>query len=121
MTAALPDVHEVDAQLVEAQSVARRFAAELRAHFGGRLREVRLYGSAARGDWIPGSDIDVLVLLDRLGDTDGEWIVNRAVALGLMDSGLLLQPLFMAKADFDHLRQRERRFALEVEREGVLL
>jgi predicted nucleotidyltransferase len=101
-----------------ARGLAQRFAADVRDHFGSRVRAVRLYGSAARGDWTPESDIDILVLFDRVSGDDSEWLVNRAVKMGLLDSGLLLQPLFMAEADYIHLRDRERRFAIEVDREG---
>lgn len=36
----------------------------LLAHYGDRLQGVVLYGSEARGDTTPDSDIDVLVLLE---------------------------------------------------------
>jgi len=107
--------------LETAGRLAKEYAGDVRAHFGGRLDSVVLYGSAARGDWTPESDVDVLVLLDRVSPEDGEWLVDRAVALGLLGVGLLLQPLFMSVADFGRLKARERRFALEVEKEGVEL
>jgi predicted nucleotidyltransferase len=40
--------------------------------YGGRLREVILYGSYARGDATEGSDIDIIVLLDEIRDFDAE-------------------------------------------------
>jgi predicted nucleotidyltransferase len=46
--------------------VARAVAAELRQLYGERLREVILFGSWARGDAHPESDIDLLVVLDRV-------------------------------------------------------
>jgi len=42
-------VHEMG--IAGARDLARRFSADVRAHFGNRLRDIRLYGSAARGDW----------------------------------------------------------------------
>ena len=105
--------------LGNARNVAAKFASEIRVEFGPRVRGIRLYGSTARGDWTPESDIDVLILLDQVSDEDSEHIVNRAVALGVLESGLLIQPIFMAESDFDHLRSRERLFAIEVDREGV--
>jgi predicted nucleotidyltransferase len=39
------------------------YAARLRAIFGDRLREIRLFGSYARGEANEDSDIDVLVTL----------------------------------------------------------
>ncbi len=109
------------AELDAARKIAVQYAEDVRGHFGDRLRGIRLYGSTARGDWTPESDIDVLVLLDGVTTQDSEWLVNRAVKLGLLGSGFLLQPLFMSADDFGRLKKRERRFALEVEREGVEL
>ena len=105
----------------EARLVAGKYAADVRRRFGDRVHAVRLYGSAARGDWSPESDIDVLVLLDRVSGEDSEWLVRQAVALGILGSGLLLQPLPMTVEQFAHLEARERRFAVEVNREGVEL
>jgi hypothetical protein len=53
---------------------AAAVAAELRALYGGRLRRVVLFGSWARGDAHPESDIDLLVVLDRV---DSPWVELR--------------------------------------------
>src|SRR5436309_9632857 len=44
----------------------------LEAVYGQRLRRVLLYGAEARGEAQADSDIDVLVLLDRISDYGGE-------------------------------------------------
>jgi hypothetical protein len=46
--------------------VAREAAEELRSLYGQRLQQVLLFGSWARGDAHPESDIDLLVVLDRV-------------------------------------------------------
>jgi len=51
---------------MERGDLLRRIRAELAAVYGPRLRLVLLYGSEARGDARPDSDIDVLVLLDEV-------------------------------------------------------
>lgn len=107
--------------LEQARDVARQFAADVRSHFGARLKAIRLYGSAARGDWSPESDVDVLVLLDRIELADGDWMIHRAAEVGILGSGLILQPLFMAETDFNELAARERLFASEVLRDGIAL
>src|SRR3954447_5283136 len=50
------DVHEI----------ARRVAAELSSLYGDRLKRVLLFGSWARGDAHPESDVDLLVVLDEV-------------------------------------------------------
>jgi predicted nucleotidyltransferase len=46
--------------------VVDQFRRRLRAHFGARLRRLVLFGSYARGDAGPDSDVDVVVVLDRI-------------------------------------------------------
>ena len=46
------------------QEVMMQFTEAVKQTYGPRLREVILYGSCARGNFTPESDIDVMVLLD---------------------------------------------------------
>lgn len=48
------------------QSLLREFATRLRTTYGGRLRGAYLFGSYARGEADPESDVDVLVVLDHI-------------------------------------------------------
>jgi predicted nucleotidyltransferase len=50
--------------------VPRAVATDLAAFYGERLRRVVLFGSFARGDADEDSDVDLLVVLDRVDD---EW------------------------------------------------
>lgn len=50
----------------DTMAVARSVANELRTLYGRRLKRVVLFGSCARGDAGPESDIDLLVVLDRI-------------------------------------------------------
>lgn len=45
-----------------------QFVDEVRKGYDGRLQQVILYGSRARGTADEGSDVDVLVVLNPLGD-----------------------------------------------------
>lgn len=52
----------------EVRRALRRFAAIAREHYGARLKGLYLFGSRARGDHHPHSDVDVAVVLQ-----DGDW------------------------------------------------
>lgn len=54
----------------DANEVAREAAEDLRRLYGDRLKGVLLFGSWARGDAHPESDIDLLVVLDKV---DSVW------------------------------------------------
>ena len=60
----------------DAHEIAGATAADLRRLYGDRLRKVLLFGSWARGDAHPESDIDLLVVLDRV---DSPWDELRAM------------------------------------------
>lgn len=119
--AVMSDIAALEAELARIRAVAAEFADAVRASLGARVKGITLYGSAARGDWGPDSDVDLLVLLDHRTPEDADVIARHAVEFGLLGSGLLLQPLILPEAEFDLLRRRERRLALDILREGIPL
>ena len=108
-------------QIEDVRGMARDFAAHARARFGRRLRDIRLYGSAARGDWREGSDVDVLVVLDDVRPPDREWIAETVTRLGVLGAGIPLATVTLSENQFNDLRQRERLFAREIDRDGLPL
>ncbi len=46
------------------QSLIEQYIAEIKKIYGKHLRRVILFGSYARGDFRPDSDIDIMILLD---------------------------------------------------------
>ena len=115
------DMNGCQAARARARALARRFQDEVRQEFGNRVRAVRLFVSAARGDWGSDSDIDVMVLIDEVAEKDREWLARGALTLGVLEQGIVLQPTPMAEHEFARLIARERRFAMDVETEGIAL
>ncbi|MGH3102992.1 MAG: UPF0158 family protein [Gaiellaceae bacterium] len=70
-----PELSELSGPF-DAEEVARAVAADLQGLYGERLRRVLLFGSWARGDAHPESDIDLLVVLD---DVASLWDELRAM------------------------------------------
>jgi predicted nucleotidyltransferase len=50
----------------EVDALMRELKEGLARIYGTRLRRVYLYGSYARGEQVEGSDVDVLIVLDRI-------------------------------------------------------
>lgn len=83
------------------EEIARAVAGDLRGLYGDRLRRVLLFGSWARGDAHPESDIDLLVVLDRVGSP---WEELRRMD-GILDRHsvqheTVVSAIVVAEADF---------------------
>lgn len=97
--------------------------AELRRRFealyGPRLVRMVLYGSQARGDAEPGSDIDVLVVLN--GEVDPcreiDRTIDEVVAVSL-ENDVVISCVFMGEQRFLH---RNGPLLRNIRREGVAI
>ena len=87
---------------------------------GPRLTTLVLFGSRARGDWEPRSDIDVAAVVENLTRAEHTRILDAVCAVEARHSFPVSFLLFSAN-DFRELKERERRIALDIEREGVPL
>jgi predicted nucleotidyltransferase len=96
------------------------YAEVLRRSLGKRVRAVRLFGSWARGEARPDSDVDVWVLVDSLDETTRYLPFELATEVSLRHD-LDLAPAVMDETEWQHLCDRERRIARDIEEEGVLL
>ena len=50
--------------LNEMRNIIEQYVVEIQNVYGNHLREIILYGSYARGDFGPDSDVDIMILLD---------------------------------------------------------
>jgi len=85
------------------EQLARRVARDLRELYGPRLKQVVLFGSRARGDADPDSDLDLVVVLD--GPTDPYAEIRRTADLSwrhTLEAGVVISIIPLAEHDFEH-------------------
>lgn len=102
--------------------MAQDFARRARARLGERIREVRVFGSRARGDAGPASDLDLFILVDR--DDRATRLELYGIANDVMldhDCHLAPSPLVMGEVELAEQRARERRLVRDIYLEGVLV
>ena len=110
------------AQGPEVERAIALFLNALRQNFA--VDEVRLYGSRARGDFQPGSDVDLaIVLRGPRGDIwDTAWTMSDIAFDVLLETGVFVSPLPLWDGDLDH-PERAKNPALmrNIQREGLRL
>ena len=77
-----------------------------------------LFGSRARGDYSEKSDLDVAIVVQGLTREMKLRILGH-VAESELKHLLPISVLVLSKDEFDRLKRRERRIALDIEREGI--
>ena len=92
----------------------------LEAVLEDRLARFVLYGSRARGDYDRGSDIDVAIIIRGSSREDRDRIL-REVASVEFEYCRPLSALVLTEEELEHLRSRERRIALDLDREGIAI
>jgi predicted nucleotidyltransferase len=82
-------------------AIARRMRKGLSEIYRRRLRGVYLYGSRARGEHGPDSDVDILIVLDRVGPYGEELERTSKLASDLsLDVGLIVSRAFASEVDW---------------------
>lgn len=104
------------------QQLATDFARAVRERYGDRVSSLRVFGSRARGEARPDSDLDILVLLEAATLDDRRAISDLATDLMLEHlMGFEVAPRVLSCEEFQRLVSLERLFPAEVERDGIVL
>ena len=96
------------------------FITAVRGILGTELREARLFGSRARGEGTPDSDLDLALVVTPAGRERRRRVHDLAFDT-MLRHGVLLSPLVIEEGVLATLRARERRLALDLDREGIRL
>ncbi|MDX2092449.1 MAG: nucleotidyltransferase domain-containing protein [Kofleriaceae bacterium] len=94
------------------------FATAVRARFGSRVHAILVFGSRARGDARPDSDVDVAVVVDGLTGGEGREIAQLA-GDGLTDHDVLISAFAISTARMEELTARGRLIALDIACDGI--
>ena len=79
-----------------------------------------LFGSRARGDYLDESDVDVAILVRGLTREVKNQILDKVAEIELAYL-LPIAVLVLSEEEFDHLKKRERRIAVDIDSEGIPL
>lgn len=98
----------------------REFSTRIRAALGVKLRELRLFGSKARGDARPDSDLDVLVVVDDERVRAEDLAIDIAFDINVA-SDLYISPRVVTAESLVDPVWRTTLFVQTVTHEGVAL
>lgn len=112
----------IDAPLADNErEMLEKLMAAVRARFGDLLIEARLFGSKARGDSDPESDIDVWLLFERELTRQERRDLTRLVVDLELEYEVVTQTVLDARGRWEMPAYRPIGFAQAVEEEGVRL
>ena len=104
------------------QTLLTEYLAEIRKIYGLHLKSVILYGSYARGDYTPDSDVDIMILVD-LTDEEMDQYSDELAEVGFeynVTHGIWMMPVVKNQDHFKHWVSAYP-FYENVQREGVKL
>jgi predicted nucleotidyltransferase len=102
------------------QAAVRAFVDRAREMLGADLREIRLFGSRARGQGREDSDVDLAVIVTEAGRARRHTLYDLAYDVGFAHR-VELAPLVIEERRLDELRARERLLAREIDTDGIRL
>ncbi|MCX8042744.1 MAG: nucleotidyltransferase domain-containing protein [Desulfobacterota bacterium] len=104
----------------EKHPVLQEIKKALTSFLDKRLVKLVLFGSRARGDYSAGSDFDIAIIVQGLTPQLKKEIYN-AIADVELAHDTPVSAIALSEEEFEHLKQRERAIALDIEREGIPL
>lgn len=99
------------------EDIIEEFVSEAREVLGARLERAVLFGSYARGDHVPGSDVDIVFIVSELDEGDRESI--ERIQDEFLERGYLFSPRVIAEEEFDQKLEQGYVFHESIDEEGV--
>ncbi len=105
---------------IETDKVLKELRERMENELGDRLVKIVVFGSRARGDFDAESDIDIAIIVRGLS-RELKYQILDTVAEIEMKFIIPLSVIVFSENEFEQLKRRERRIALDIEKEGVPL
>lgn len=102
----------------EEQTVLKQFKVELQQALGDRFIEMRLFGSRARGEARPDSDMDVLVIVAGNDWPICDTVYDIATDI-LLQTDLCISPKVIGKSRFDQLLKEDTFFVRNISTDAI--
>lgn len=107
-------------RLTEVEKIAiKEFVDALITTFPERVELIRLFGSRARGEGDEGSDLDLLIIMDREDKAMEEKIIQLMSEIAGQYDGHLVAPLTATREELANLNWRFFRVLGEAKRDGI--
>ena len=103
--------------LSKENAVLRELKESLKSLLGESLIRLVLFGSMARGDYDNESDIDVAIIVRGLTRNIKNHILENIADIEFKRL-IPISTLVVSEDEYENLKRRERRIALDIEREG---
>lgn len=106
----------------EVAAALESFRQLVRLRFGERLRELTVFGSRARGDAREDSDVDLLVVVDGLSESERGEVFDLAWHAAMAgEEYVVLAPIPYSSERAAELRRLQRRLMREIDSQGIPL
>ena len=112
--------HGLDHLEVKEQQAIQLFLRQLCGRFAGQLVDVILFGSKARGDSVPWSDIDILIVV-QVESWPLRQEISRLAARISLDYDVLIGPRVIGQDRWERMRQDRFRLYQNILVEGIPL
>ena len=97
-----------------------KFAELLHQHFPERIRQIALFGSKARGDSRPWSDIDLLIVTDS-ENWQFQHAISTLAARVSLEYDVLIGPRVIGQERWERMKQRRFGLYQNIAAEGIPL
>lgn len=98
----------------------QKFVDEAADLLDGRVEEIILFGSYAKEDYVPGSDVDIMFLVSEKEEDDWRK-VSKLAGDYFLSEDIRFSPKIVEKKVFEERRNESAGFYSEVAEEGVTL